>query len=366
VKARHTVSQADWEPIYANAEELGCPEEPCASGPSETPRVEVRSKPCISFWNKFAPPPWGGGNQFMAALMAEATRQGYSCVRNGDGVEPSQIHGHIVNSVQFDIERFTSCFAPGESRVLHRIDGPISILRGTSESLELDRACFDFNARYADATIIQSWHTVDYLAQLGLRPVNPALILNACDPTIFNSPPTRREPGERLRIIATSWSPSPGKGAAVYQWIDEHLDHSRYEFTFVGNCPVRLRHCRVIEPMASEPLAQLLRQHDVYITASRNDPCSNALIEAMSCGLPAIYLQSGGHPELVGFGGLGFSRPEQIPAILDRIRANYATYRALLAPESMADVCRKYMAILFNHELHGRTLRVRDAEAIAA
>ncbi len=366
VKARHTVVQANWEAIYSKVELLGEPVEPCAPMTSLSTRVEVKSKPCISFWNKFAPPPWGGGNQFMAALMAEATRQGCACIRNGEGVDPSQIHGHIVNSVQFDMERFTSLVKPGESRVLHRIDGPISILRGTTESLDLDRACFEFNARYADATIIQSWHTVDYLSQLGLSPVNPALILNACDPTIFNTPIARPAPQLRLRIVATSWSPSPGKGAAVYQWIDQHLDHDRYEFTFVGNCPVKLRHCRVIEPMASEPLAQLLRQHDVYITASRNDPCSNALIEAMSCGLPAIYLQSGGHPELVGFGGLGFSRPEQIPELLERIRNNYDMYRALLAPESMADVCKKYVSLLFNTQLVGIAHRESSLEAVAA
>ena len=204
----------------------------------------------------------------------------------------------------------------------------------------------DFNARYACATVIQSWHTISYLAQLGLSPRRPALILNACDPAIFHPPATPRTPGPRLRIIATSWSPNPGKGAAIYQWLDEHLDPARYEFTFVGNCPAKLRSARVLAPLPSEELAAELREHDVYLTASRNDPCSNALMEALSCGLPAIYLDSGGHPELTSFGGLPFTLPHEIPALLDRIRDHYAFYRALVTPQSITDVCRRYFSLL--------------------
>ena len=36
-------------------------------------------------------------------------------------------------------------------------------------------------------------------------------------------------------------------------------------------------------------LAELLRAHDVYLAPSRDDPCSNALLEALACGLPAAY-----------------------------------------------------------------------------
>ncbi len=310
-------------------------------------RVPARptSTPVVSFWNKFTPPPWGGGNQFMMALMAQAQRRGITCTQNGEG---PRANAHIVNSIQFDIDKFESMVEPGSCRVLHRIDGPISLIRGTPESLDSDRRCFDFNSRFATATIIQSWHTMHALAQLGLRPTRPALIINACDPAMFHRAETPRVPGERLRIVATSWSPNPGKGAAVYQWLDENLDPNRYEFTFVGNCPTTLKHTRIIAPLPSAALAEELRRHDVYLTASRNDPCSNALIEALSCGLPALYLNSGGHPELVSFGGLPFSHPHEIPALLERIRSHYPVYSSLAVPESIADVCDRYLAFLLS------------------
>ena len=50
-------------------------------------------------------------------------------------------------------------------------------------------------------------------------------------------------------------------------------------------------------------LSNLINQSTCYITFSRNDPCPNALIEAMSHGLPILGLSSGGIPELVGDAG---------------------------------------------------------------
>ena len=49
---------------------------------------------------------------------------------------------------------------------------------------------------------------------------------------------------------------------------------------------------------------------------SQDDPCSNSLIEALHCGLPAIVLNSGGHPEIIGNAGVKFkNRKEIIEAI---------------------------------------------------
>ena len=306
------------------------------------PIPRLAHKPArISFWNKFTPPPWGGGNQFMLALMDEAIRQGHDCVKN------DHADAHILNSVQCDVERFRSIVEPGSARVVQRIDGPISILRGTPESLEQDRLCFEINSAYATATVVQSWHTFRSLGALGLTPVRPVLVHNACDPTLFNrdAATPARPSGGPLRIIATAWSPNPGKGAAIYRWLDEHLDPARYAFTFVGNLQTTLKHAKVLPPVDSAALADLLRQHDVYLTASRNDPCSNALIEALACGLPAVYLNSGGHPELTRFGGLPFDRPDEIPALLDRIRAHRDTYRNLIAIPTIKDVCKLYLEL---------------------
>ena len=50
---------------------------------------------------------------------------------------------------------------------------------------------------------------------------------------------------------------------------------------------------------------------DAYLMLKHNDPCPNAVIEAMACGLPVLYSATGGVPELVGNeAGVGFSCEE--------------------------------------------------------
>jgi glycosyltransferase involved in cell wall biosynthesis len=39
---------------------------------------------------------------------------------------------------------------------------------------------------------------------------------------------------------------------------------------------------------------------DAYVMTKHADPCPNTVIEAMACGLPIVYVASGGVPELVG------------------------------------------------------------------
>jgi glycosyltransferase involved in cell wall biosynthesis len=87
----------------------------------------------------------------------------------------------------------------------------------------------------------------------------------------------------------------------------------------------------------------LLRQHDIYVTASQNDPCSNALVEALACGLPAVYRHDGGHPELVEFGGIGFRAPEEIPGALERLVGSYEAFQRSIWVDGIDELAQKYV-----------------------
>jgi len=89
----------------------------------------------------------------------------------------------------------------------------------------------------------------------------------------------------------------------------------------------------------------MLRNHDIYVTGSKNDPCYNALIEALSCGLPAIYYQDGGHPELVSAGGLPFRTEEEILEQLDKVAQHYELFQNLITVSRLDDVAAKYLSI---------------------
>lgn len=45
---------------------------------------------------------------------------------------------------------------------------------------------------------------------------------------------------------------------------------------------------------------EIYRSADAYLMLKHNDPCPNSVLEAMASGLPVLYSNSGGVPELVG------------------------------------------------------------------
>src|SRR5204863_1691837 len=129
-------------------------------------------------------------------------------------------------------------------------------------------------------------------------------------------------------------------------WLDRNLDRDELEVTFAGNAQQRFAHIRTVPPLASEPLAELLRSHDVFLAPSRDDPCSNALLEGLACGLPAAFLRSGGHPELVGDAGIGFEEPEELPDVFARLRSELDRRRESIRVPALADVADRYLAVL--------------------
>jgi len=300
-------------------------------------RVGRKKSLTFALWNEFKPPPYGGGNQFMIALEGALQRKGMPVVRNaGVGAD-----AHVIQSIWFDRDRFRREREAG-SVVIHRIDGPIQLYRGNDT--RSDALCYEINRELADVTVMQSGWSMGKTYDLGFRPFRPVLMWTGCDPLIFNR--GGRAPFERnrkVRLISTSWSDNPRKGRATYEWMDRHLDWSRYEYTFVGRVTGKFEHIRTQAPVDSPTLAGLLKQHDIYVTASQNDPCSNALAEALSCGLPAAYFDDGGHPELVGFAGVGFHAPEEIPGVLERLVASYEAFQRSIWVDGIDELAQKYI-----------------------
>jgi len=310
---------------------------------TEVERVRSRRRggADLALFHEFSPPPTGGGHQFLRALVAELERRGLE-------VELNRISRGtpvcLFNSFNFDFRRLRR-FARAECRMVQRVDGPIGVYRGWDDGT--DGRIQKVNRDLADATIVQSRFSLEAHAELAIDLRDPVVIRNGVDQAIFHPPPAR-EPlaGRRVRLIATSWSDNPNKGADVFRWLDEHLDSDRFELTFVGRAPERFERIRTVGPLASAPLAGELRRHDVYLAASRNDPCSNALLEALASGLPALYRASGGHPELVGDGGLPFSEPEELPEALVRLTTELEERRAAIHVVPLSEVADRYLEVL--------------------
>jgi glycosyltransferase involved in cell wall biosynthesis len=297
----------------------------------------------ISIFHQFSPPPGGGGHQFLRGLMQEFRHLDYRVENNSIS---RSTRACLFNSFNFDTPRLQRLrpIRPN-CKFVHRVDGPISVYRGTSS--DVDYLINVVNRELADATIFQSQYSLDKHLELGFEFINPQIILNAADPAIFYPNEEHTFSGERrMRIISVSWSDNPNKGEAVFRWLDENLDWNRYRYTFVGRTRATFNHIEHVKPVNSVALAKLLRAHDIYLIASLYDPCSNSLIEALSCGLPAIYARSGGHPEIAGQGGCGFDHPDEIPALLEKVGSQYNQYRSAIHLPAMPDIARKYLGMM--------------------
>ncbi|NPA44136.1 MAG: glycosyltransferase family 4 protein, partial [Chlorobi bacterium] len=109
-----------------------------------------------------------------------------------------------------------------------------------------------------------------------------------------------------------------------------------------GNSPYKFKNIKTIEPLPSNKLAEQLKKHDIYITASKNDPCSNSLIEALHCGLPAVVLNDGGHPEITKKGGLVFNKNSEIISCFNEISNNYSSFQKNINIPTMNEVGQQY------------------------
>lgn len=302
---------------------------------------KFRKHGIITVLHRFHKPPWGGGNQFLIALKKAMKRKRWKVttkLRNNSRI-------CLFNSFTFDMNIFDRLKIDyNKICMIHRVDGPTFLVRGKDK--DLDDKIFEINNRVADFTVFQSYWSYQKTVEMGYTPRRPVIFPNAVDPRIFHS--NGRTPfssRRKIRLISTSWSRNPRKGFETYKWIEENLDCNQFEYTFVGNAPFEFDYINHIPPQTSKALGRILRNHDIYIIASKNDPCSNALIEALACGLPALYLNEGGHPELVSYGGLGFNKKEEILLLLDRLVKNFELFQKLISIPTLEEITQKYLSL---------------------
>ena len=86
-----------------------------------------------------------------------------------------------------------------------------------------------------------------------------------------------------------------------------------------------------IEPLSGLDLAKKLKKSHLYLTASRNEPSGNHHIEAAQCGLPILYLNSGGIPEFCKGFGMSFEKSEFFHKLekSDRLLKIFSKYEKL-------------------------------------
>lgn len=296
--------------------------------------------PSIHILFEFKDGPYGGANQFLKALRNNLLKLN----RYQEDINVANIVLANVNpgSLLLLLQQLPTLKKKyPEKIIITRLDGPISLIRGQDKYF--DKITAQFIKLFADGIIFQStWCKKNNAKLFNISSPHQTVIHNAADNNIFHTKNTSLNT-PKTRLIASSWSPNLRKGFKTYEYLDKHLDFSKYEMTFVGNSPIKFKNIKIIRPLSSKQLASTLQQHHIYTTASKNDPCSNALIEAMSCGLPAVAINSGGHPELIKKGGELFQDKNNILKIISQVAGNLDFYKNNLPIHNITSTTNKYL-----------------------
>ncbi len=285
--------------------------------------------------------PWGGGNSFLRALIRHWRAQHVEVVDHLeaglDGVLlSSSYRGRLARLDPRAVERMVkygtasalpSALAWSRWRggfrppFVHRLDG-VFRLYGRAAGDPADVAQLEIN-RWVDWTIYQSEFCRESFAAEGADVSLSTVIVNGVDLDVF-FPAQRTPPASPLKLIMVSWSPNLRKGAPAAVAASRLPD---IEVTFIGNWPPGLEpeRVKILSPLRHEALAERLRSHHAMLHMAENDPCSNAILEAMACGLPVVYHPSGGSPEIVAECGVPCARG--LSEALAQLRDRYGLLR---------------------------------------
>ncbi len=287
--------------------------------------------------------PWGGGNSFLKALKH------YINHKQNDLFEiVEDIHddydiffmngGHKNQGVYIDLQEISTIkrkiswlsFLKNHKKIVYRLDGARYKYNKTRS--EMDDLQFQAT-QFADHIIFQSQECVESFVALGYKDHKHSIIYNGVNQTIFNTKEKYFWDGKSaLKIFSANWSANIHKGYPAIAAFSEHSEVASY---FVGNWHQETpsKNVNVLPPVPQEELANYYKNCDVFLHAAQNDPCPNVVLEALSCGLPVLYHNSGGTKEIAAPYGLPLPdeiTPESIHAVLQEMRSRYHEFKTAI------------------------------------
>ena len=208
--------------------------------------------------------PYGGGNQFLAAMVNVLKSRGHDVVfhliNDLDVIfimdpRPGDIGYSIDHVIEYK-KHFSNV------KIVHRINE----CDQRKQTDYMDSLLIK-SASHADEVIFISCWLQEYFNKRGLIK-DSHIIYNGCDTSIFT--PSVRTLSSPPSIVTHHWSDNWLKGFDIYTEIDKYLSSKTeppFTFTYIGRYwngykPVATNH---IAPLHGLDLALELKKHDIYI-----------------------------------------------------------------------------------------------------
>ena len=321
----------------------------------------------ISIGSKIVDGPWGGGNLFIKNITEYLISHGHEVINNlseadidlilltdpRDRKESSSTFNHI------DIEKYKK-YVNKNVKVAQRIN-ECDERKGTDGVNDLYLAA----SKNADRVIfVSSWLESIYL-NLGMEKEKTTVVLAGANSNVFNnSDSSQWKKNTKLKLVTHHWSAHENKGFKYYQEINNLVTSKKWngqiEFTYIGNVhsDYDLNNTQILEPLTGIDLAAAIKENHVYVTGTINEPSGNHHIEAAQCGLPILYLESGGVPEYCDKYGVSFKN--DIEKSLEMLIHNYGEYRDKLKkyPHNSNKMCHEFLSCF--QELVGQNSNIKN------
>jgi len=288
---------------------------------------------------------WGGGAHFLAFFSEFLEKKGHKIVfklkRDIDLIFLSN------NTKELNPKIVKYKDKNPKTKVLHRIN-ECDKRKNTNH---IDNLVFRKN-KIADHSIFISKWLSEYYLQKGFKR-NYEIVYNACNRNYFY-PIKKKKLGSKINLVTHHWSDNWMKGFDIYTKLDEILaENEHLSFTFIGRYykGLKPKNIKLIPPLYGKELGDLLRTFDIYITASRWEPCGMHHIEGACSGLPILYhKEGGGINEACQYYGIEYT---DIPTLLDgisEITNSYDEYRNKIKYDFLDSqrCCEEYHNIILN------------------
>ncbi len=310
----------------------------------------------VSIGSRIVDGPWGGGNLFVKNLSNFLLDLGHQVIY--DLAEPD-IDLILLTDPRSRRES-SSTFNHLEIELYKKyINSNVCVVQRINECDERKNTS-NINKFYLEASecadkvvFVSSWLKNIYIDN-GMSNKKSVVIMSGSDSKIFKDYKNNISDNQ-IKVVTHHWSSHKNKGFETYEFLDKMIDNptwkGRLKFSYIGNSSdeYELKNTNEIAPLSGKELALKLSENDIYLTASINEPSGNHHIEAALCGLPILYLNSGGIPEYCDGFGVSFDNlnefEEKLLEIINKkeqIKISLADY-----PFNAENMNKEYLELFF-------------------